>query len=513
MDTTEFASAFYERFLGLDRAHGRYIVAPAEKGKKIKGQATTEKTGPTVETWIAHLEGKVGLGIVPIRDGDVCIWGAIDIDVYDLDLKKLAAEVHKLHLPLVPCRTKSGGCHLYIFLRNDAPADVVRTKLIEWATLLGYTGCEVFPKQTALGKGKNSTGNWINMPYFKGIDTDRYAVSSDGDKLDMEGFFKLAASREISSDELKEFTVDQDDIGDLLLEAPPCLQSLARKGFPEGTRNNGLLAAAVYLKLRFPDIWEEKIDEFNHKYMAPPLGAREVAATVKSASKKTYTYRCGEEPIVSCCNRQLCVTRKFGVGQNQSPEDAGVKFGDLVKISTKPPLWLWSVNGQELELTTGELMDQSKCHLRIVEECNIWPMRLKPFAWRKLVQDKLDNAEMVSVPEDATQYGQLIFQLTEFCTRRAKGEAIEDLLRGVPYTDTKEGRVYFRAADFIEYLKRHSVGLRLSEREVYSWLRRKSVQHHFKILSGRGTNFWSVAWESTDVQTEPSKVPSKEESM
>jgi hypothetical protein len=60
-----------------------------------------------------------GIGIVPIRDDATCVWGAIDIDLdKEPNLTVLAKQVHKLELPLIVCRSKSGGAHLYLFCRS-----------------------------------------------------------------------------------------------------------------------------------------------------------------------------------------------------------------------------------------------------------------------------------------------------------------------------------------------------------------------------------------------------------
>ena len=39
-------------------------------------------------------------------------WAAIDIDVNDIDHSRLEAKVNELGLPLIVCRSKSGGTEL-----------------------------------------------------------------------------------------------------------------------------------------------------------------------------------------------------------------------------------------------------------------------------------------------------------------------------------------------------------------------------------------------------------------
>ena len=62
------------------------------------------------------IEGKQSLGIIPIRDDNKCIWGCVDIDSYaGFDHKKLIDKIKEAKLPLVVCRSKSGGAHVFLF--------------------------------------------------------------------------------------------------------------------------------------------------------------------------------------------------------------------------------------------------------------------------------------------------------------------------------------------------------------------------------------------------------------
>ncbi len=310
------ADRFYALFAGLDRAHGRYTLDGTKDAKgKANGRAVTEKTAPTPELWERHLAGTYGLGVVPIRIDATCRWGAIDVDVYrGFDHAALRRQVEERGLPLVVCRSKSGGGHLFLFLADDAPAELVRSKLTEWADALGYHGAEVFPKQTRLDD--EGVGNWINMPYQAGDRTTRYAVGSDGAVLSAAEFLALAEAAAVTTEALAHIEprrADPDD-DDLWFEAPPCLVRLAERGFPEGDRNNGLFNVAVYLRKRHGDGWAERLDAYYQKFMRPPLGHREVAMIAKSVGKKGYNFKCHDRLIAAACDRATCLTREFGVG-------------------------------------------------------------------------------------------------------------------------------------------------------------------------------------------------------
>ena len=69
MDLTE---QFNEIFDGSKRAHGTFNVNTEGSGQKKQGVARTIKTvGATLQNWQDHLEGKTGLGIIPINEDNL----------------------------------------------------------------------------------------------------------------------------------------------------------------------------------------------------------------------------------------------------------------------------------------------------------------------------------------------------------------------------------------------------------------------------------------------------------
>ena len=111
----KFKSIFY----GLDRAYGQYKSDGQLVNGKAGGQAFIKKAPVTDQLWIDHIEGKdPSLGIIPIRDDSKCIWGCIDIDTYPLDHKKIVRKIRELELPVVMCRSKSGGAHVFFIYKR-----------------------------------------------------------------------------------------------------------------------------------------------------------------------------------------------------------------------------------------------------------------------------------------------------------------------------------------------------------------------------------------------------------
>ena len=107
---------FKHIFRGLELAYGTYAVSGNKNGKQT-GKASIVRTPRTTELWEEHLSGKgSAIGIVPINEESQCVWGCIDVDEYvGLDHKVLVEKIRRLELPLVVCRSKSGGAHIFLF--------------------------------------------------------------------------------------------------------------------------------------------------------------------------------------------------------------------------------------------------------------------------------------------------------------------------------------------------------------------------------------------------------------
>ncbi len=487
------ANEFFECFVGLPRAYGKYTITDTTH-EKVEGQAATVREPPTAEMWLDHLNGKQGLGIIPIRDDATVRWGAIDVDVYDLNLPELEEKVRALNLPLILCKTKSGGAHLYLFLTEDTSAELVRGKLMNWAIALGYSGIEVFPKQVRLASERD-VGNWINMPYFG---KDRWAIH-DGEWLHPEDFLLLVDETAITITVLKDTDPPQEESDSMMLEGPPCLQSLARSGFSSGSRNKGLFNIGVYLRKRFGDEFQDKLDEYNQQFMDPPLGHKEIAQLVRSINRKNYEFTCNDDPIASVCNKQICITRKFGI--QSGDDEPGVTFGPLIKVLTNPPTWIWEVDSARIELTTQELRDQARFHTRCMEELNVWPFPVKANSWRKIIRDALESVKEEIAPPDATLEGTVMAMLYQYCSTKALAKSKEELLIHKPWMEN--GRTYFYCPDFKRYLEQQRV--RITEKKLWNVLRENQAGHEEFYIKGTHINVWYVP--AVVLQSESFGVP------
>jgi len=486
-DITRFKAIFQ----GLDIAYGTYRIERAKDSGKQAGKAMVIRKPPTDELWVKHLEGvEPSLGIIPIRADNSCIWGCVDIDQYPLDLAGLVMKVRKLGLPLVVCRSKSGGAHVFLFTSEPVPASDMQRYLKAVAALLGESGREIFPKQTEILVERGDTGNFLNLPYFGGDDGLRYGINDDGTSATLEQFYALH-EKYVQTPPLA-FPEEPKQAENPIKDGPPCLQALCSQGFPEGTRNNGLFNVGIYLKRAEGTNWEDKMLEYNMKYFDPPLGMGEIQIISKQLQKKDYKYKCKDAPINSFCNSGLCRSRKFGIGADSADTP---QMSSLSKYNSEPPLWFMDINGKRVELETDSLFNQIAFQKACVEKVNMLPPTLRRQDWEgllnALLREMVELEHIVEATEDTSISGRFADLMEEFCTHLQQAMDRDEILLGRPWTCEEEGKVYFRIKDIEPFLRRNNF-LSLSAPKMAQRLRDMGGEPSSLFLKGRATRTWRL---------------------
>ena len=130
-----------ELFRGNEDAYGTSIIVDdGEPGDKVKAEYATIREKVTLPMWEKHVSGEKGLGIIPINGSNQCYWGAIDIDQYnEFNYKELLAKLEQHNLPLVVCKSKSGGAHVYLFVSEPIAAKNMQSILKKTDGPLGNT--------------------------------------------------------------------------------------------------------------------------------------------------------------------------------------------------------------------------------------------------------------------------------------------------------------------------------------------------------------------------------------
>ena len=421
---------FKDIFKGLDRARGvTYVDKKGEDGQKIKGKSFVTREKVTDDLWNKHLQGiEPSLGIIPINDDNKCIWGCIDIDSYaGFDHKKLISKIKELKLPLVVFRSKSGGAHVFLFTQVPVEAKIVRDKLLSISAVLGYGGSEVFPKQIEL-KSQDDTGNFLNLPYFNGDNTTRYAFKDDGTAASLEEFYGIYNN------------VKQLDVGSIKVErpqsefsdGPPCLESLTQSKLNDG-RDRVIYQFIQYAKRKWPEEWPKKINQFNYTHFVEPLEDKVIQDKIKFHSKKDLGFKCNEEPMCNHCDKNLCRTREFGIGG----ESVFPSLTDLQKILLDEPYYWVNVDGERVKLDTIDyLMEQRLFRRTVAKQINKKPKRVTTKEFESYVDQLLQAIEEVEAPVGSSKIDQLSNHLEDYCIQRSIGSVTKkDILNGAVYTE------------------------------------------------------------------------------
>ena len=458
---------FMAAFEGSDAAHGQTQVGGTRRNGKTEAKSFVVREPLTTDLISDHLLGKTGVGGIPINNNNKCKFGAIDIDTYPIDHQTLVKKLQALNIPMVVCRSKSGGAHLFLFLDDWYLAVDVREYLSEIAAVIGHSGCEIFPKQDKILADRGDVGNFINLPYFDADNTMRYAVDENGDALEVEQFLDLVDRTKSSLNDLEK--IDFGTQRELFSDAPPCLQLFLTQGIPEGTRNKVMFNVGNYLKKKHPEDWKQHFEEVNVKHCTPPLPASEIVQLQTQIERKEYGYQCKEEPMCSHCNKSLCKSRKFGISKQ---DDLMPSIGGLTILLSEPRLYFLDVDGKRLELSTRDLQLPLKFQEACMEQLNYMPPTMKANEWQPLVNEMMMNATTIDVPEELTTAGQFKELVEMYCTSRIRAMSPEELELGKPWTE--DGKTYFKIKGLQEFLRQRG----------FTKFTRPQMQERLKQMNG-----------------------------
>ena len=458
-----------EVFRGSSVAHGRTTVGRTGRNGKAEAKSKVVREPLTEEAVRLHIEGAQGIGSIPINSDNMCRFGALDIDTYDLNHKALSDKLKKLKLPLFHCRSKSGGAHLFLFLKDWEPAALVREYLMEMSIALGFSGCEIFPKQDKILAERGDVGNFINMPYFNSDETMRYCFNKKAEALELEEFLKAVDKGRVSASELNEMTLGGKR--EHFTDGPYCLEVMTSQGAITEYRNIFMFAVGVYCRMKWPDDWKNHQEELNRMLCKPALQATEIINIQKSLEKKEYYYQCDVCPLKDHCDKDLCKTRPFGVG-TEAPDAAHI--GGLTILLSEPRLYFMDVDGRRLQLTTEQLQNQMLWQRACMEQIDLMPPIMKPQKWQSTINHLMNNSTKLAVPEELTLSGQFRDHIKNFCTSRIRAMSPDELEMGKPWTE--DGVTKFKIEGLMDYLK---------NRDWRHWSKAQ-VQAGIKDLNGGG---------------------------
>jgi len=493
---TTLAQQFRSLFSGMQKAYGTYGPLTQTRGDgKLTGRPLTKREPVIDELYQRHLEGKGdGLGIIVIREDDTCLFGAVDIDQYsELDHGKIASQIAQLDLPLLVCRSKSGGTHLFLFCQQPVLAGKMQARLREIAARLGFGNSEIFPKQTQTTE--KDLGSWINLPYFGGAETTRYAVGPKGEVCSLEDFLVSATAMRQGPEFFEEPKMaagtqgcKDDSVGARLLPSgPPCLQHLVNLGLPDGTWNTSIFNIGVYCRKAHTTGWKEQLVHINSSIFDPTVwSVGDLNGVMKSLDKKSYAYTCNQQPLLGFCDKAKCSRRKFGVKSEGLSMPA---ITGLTKYDTNPPRYVLYVDGIGVEVARDELFDYTKFEKICSGKINRMLPSLKVAEWKMMLNEALETLHTEVMPEEASPEGQLWLLVEHFCTGRTQAQTKEEILLGKPWTDM--GFTMFRLSDLMNYLQKMNFR-ELKSQNVATILRTKGGTIQNPRIGGKQPSVWTV---------------------
>jgi hypothetical protein len=486
-------------FVGAKNAHGTTTVGRTSRKGKAESQSKIIREPLTEKLVQSHIDGEHGVGAIPINEDNQCKFGAIDVDVYDLNQKELQDKIQKLGLPLLQCRSKSGGAHLYLFLKEWEQAAVVREYLTEMSIMLGHSGVEIFPKQDTIIVERGDVGNFINMPYFNAEMPQRFCYDKDGEAMELDEFLTAIDNNRVELSDLEAIR-SATQVRKHFSDGPPCIRNIFSDGPQSEPRNKLLFFIGVYCKKKFPDAWQNSLEEYNRTLFSPPLPSTEVMTVIKQHEKKDWSYTCKDEPFKSYCDPSLCVLAKHGISDD-APDAPQV--GGLTIMLSEPRLYFMDVNGFRIQLSTEQLQNQTLWQRACMEQCNFMPPTTKPDKWRKVVNGAMSQATYIDVPYEETIAGQFKEHLYSYCTSHIRAMAPEEIDMGKPWTD--DGVTKFKLEGLLEYLH-HRRFVSQTRAQIIQMIRDlggDNGSQHITRKSGKRTTvrcWWVPAFEDDEVE-------------
>lgn len=496
------ADRLCELFEGSDTKHGTYIrklelIGDKMEMKDAAGNGAQDRRGPaTAALWRLHLEGAKPLGVHPLRSDGTCRWGVVDLDGKDVDggyaaigHADLVDACEREKLPLVVCRSKSGGAHLYLFLADWTPQAAVGRVLTAMAARLGYPEAETFPPEQGIG-------NWVNMPYLGGDECDRYCVIKDRPLgISVSEFIDWAEANKVSASQLaslgrhrREKIPDNSGPERAARELARCVAEIEGQG--EGGRANLLNKHAFKMGTMVGAGWIGEDEVF---------GALLKAATVGSGTPLSYPEATGH------------ITNGLKAGGKEPAEedaDADRKPSiDLLIVWTggSEPIWELHLRGwPPIKMTVREAMNYRHFNTRCAE-AGIGPFRpLKEAEWNDLLAEALRGAERREIPKDETVEYQFEQLLHDFLFDRHHGTTM--------LHDEDADRVYFKVASLADHAGRTGGELRHATAHKLGTMLNRLVAPSdqgktTKKIKGRDVELRWVRMSRFDRQTEPLSVP------
>lgn len=462
MATEEEAERLMRLFEGNEQFHGTHGEPVWDDGKSkwtIRSTARTLNGPAALPLWLAHLDGRAPLGVVPIMQGDRCRWGSIDVDDYTVDEVRLMLKIEGGKYPLVVVRSKSGGLHLFVFFVEPELAAEVQAVLRDLRAALGLASSEIFPKQSRLIDDRDK-GSWIVMPYFGGTYKSneypqgklkhQHGIKASGSEMDLREFLEAAEAARTTVRAIKIKRAPKPRVNGHAINntaaafgnGPPCLEHMAGTGVADN-RDDVMFMMGIYAKMAYPDDWRARVEEYNNLYISPSGSAEWVAEKIKSLEKKEYAYICAngtKDPMARFCNKVLCRARSYGIMKGGA---AIPSITEIRKYNAEPPTFYVQADDLRLRLSVDQLLDYRKfaAAALIKADSTIIYGPMKDADWKALLGVAMQDCVIDPPTPDSGDLPTFVAYLRVYLFYRGVSQSVPDMVAsGKPFED-KEGEI------------------------------------------------------------------------
>lgn len=453
---------------------------PDDKGKVLPVAVHKWVKPPTVELWNQHLAGKSGIGILPPDANNRVIFGVADVDDYQINHMEIAGKLDAMCLPLVPCLSKSGGLHLYLFAVEPVEPEVMSRALVALAARLGFR-----PKSAGGTADIITTAN-VWMPFFGGDGSSRSGIKKTGARMTVAEFVQIAEAARQSSNR----------IAALAKPSKPRLVEVNAAEDPEGPQR------ADRKLTRHCDDLASMIDgEGRNKTLF--IALKEMGSMVQAG---WISQGCVEDALRDAAGRcgmdgtkvDAMIRRKNGPlaqGRRAAPTEDG-DYPRILRVRkwlTDPVTYTIDVEGGTLEhLSATDWLRYENFNRITYERLNLRFLEMKRDAWNLVVRSV--RVEDVEAPAEMGNDGRFFELIEDFLTNRYRGERMEDVLRGRPHLSEAEGCYVFRLSDIDRFIKREDAALsrNISREWMSTHIRKIGGWDKVRKIGGRATRTWSL---------------------
>jgi hypothetical protein len=425
--------------------------------------------------WRDHLMGVRLLGQGVLCDDNKVWYACLDIDVYNIDYQEEMDRIRRSKLPLVVTRTKSGGLRIIVLFNEAIDAEQVVSRMRRVAASLGYSGCEIFPKQTSLIVEKDDCPSWIYVPFGGTGDVfaEQGCMTDNGNLMDLSDAVMHMKDMRISKSKFLEMFAEEEaakangktngkkhpqgkwveeesyevTLNTMFHDGPVCLWIISHRKCRE-LQNNFLTNVCTFLKKKYPENWDKALEWVNYNVLQPVGDRDKLHDMIKRRHKDDYEYACGDEPIHTFCDAHACRKQKYGVGSNGVDS---YEWGMTI-VNRIPQTFIINIGGKRISFEAPELMNQTAYQTKCLAYGVPIPYTIDKKEWIKRINLNSQDATMVE-PKGVMRTGAFEMELmTKFLsfyipTFMRVGPKSTDAVR----VKEKERRIYFKGDVLMRY--------------------------------------------------------------